>query len=171
MTKEHTWYALTDNSPEAQDFRILKIQFTNHMKLKKKEDHSVDTSIHFRRGEQNTHGRSYSDKVWSRDWRNDHLETDSPGDPSHLQSPNPDTAVDANKCLLTGAWYSYLLRCSASASQILRWMLPANHWTEHRVPNEGARERTQGAEGVRSPIGGTTIWPSQYPQISQVLKY
>jgi hypothetical protein len=38
-----------------------------------------------------------------------------------------------------------------------KWMLTAIHWTEHRVPNEGARERTQGAEGVCSPIGGTTI--------------
>jgi hypothetical protein len=25
-----------------------------------------------------------------------------PGDPSHIQLPNPDTIVDANKCLLTG---------------------------------------------------------------------
>jgi hypothetical protein len=24
-------------------------------------------------------------------------------DPSHIQTPNPDTIVDANKCLLTGA--------------------------------------------------------------------
>jgi hypothetical protein len=28
-------------------------------------------------------------------------ETSSPGDPSHLHSANPDTVVDANKCLLT----------------------------------------------------------------------
>jgi hypothetical protein len=28
---------------------------------------------------------------------------------------------------------------------------------EHRAPNEGARESTQGAEGVCNPIGGTTI--------------
>jgi hypothetical protein len=42
-----------DISPEAQKLRIPKIQFTNHMKLKK-EDHSVDTSIHLRRGESNT---------------------------------------------------------------------------------------------------------------------
>jgi hypothetical protein len=35
--------------------------------------------------------------VWSRD----HLETAPPGDPSHIQSPNPDTIVDANKDLLT----------------------------------------------------------------------
>jgi hypothetical protein len=97
--KEHTWYALTDKwiltqkpkSPEAQKLRIPKIQFTSHMKLKKKENHSMDTYIHLRRGEQNTHGRSYRDKLWSRDWRNYHLETDLPGDPSHLQSPNPDT--------------------------------------------------------------------------------
>jgi hypothetical protein len=36
-------------------------------------------------------------------------------------------------------------------------MLTDIHWTEHRVPNEGSRERTQGAEGVCSTIGGTTI--------------
>jgi hypothetical protein len=28
---------------------------------------------------------------------------------------------------------------------------------DHRAPNEGARESTQGAEGVCNPIGGTTI--------------
>jgi hypothetical protein len=36
-------------------------------------------------------------------------------------------------------------------------MLTAIHWTEHRVPNEGFRERTQGVEGLASPIGGKTI--------------
>jgi hypothetical protein len=34
----------------AQKLKIPKIQFTNHMKLKKKEDQSVDTSILLRRG-------------------------------------------------------------------------------------------------------------------------
>jgi hypothetical protein len=29
--------------------------------------------------------------------------TDPPGDPSHIPSPNPDTIVDAKKCMLTGA--------------------------------------------------------------------
>jgi hypothetical protein len=32
-----------------------------------------------------------------------------------IQSPNPDTFVDANKCLLTEACYSCLLRGSTSA--------------------------------------------------------
>jgi hypothetical protein len=30
-------------------------------------------------------------------------ETTPPGDPAHIQSPNPDTIVDAKKCLLTRA--------------------------------------------------------------------
>jgi hypothetical protein len=47
-------------------------------------------------------------------------------------------------------------------------MLSANHCTEHRVPNEGARERTQGAEGVCSPIGRTTISTNQYPAPSSL---
>jgi hypothetical protein len=36
-------------------------------------------------------------------------------------------------------------------------MLTAIYWTEHRVPNEEPREKTQGAEEVYSPIGGTSI--------------
>jgi hypothetical protein len=43
--------------------------------------------------------------------------------------------------------------------------------TLHRVPNEEARESTQGAEGVCSPIGGTAIWTNQYPQSSLGLNY
>ena len=48
--KEYTWYAFTDNWILALKFGIPKIQFTDHMKLKKKEDQSVDTSILLRRG-------------------------------------------------------------------------------------------------------------------------
>jgi hypothetical protein len=54
--------------------RIPKIQLTKYMKFTKKEEQSVDTLILLRRGKQNTHGRSYRDKVWSRDWRNDYPE-------------------------------------------------------------------------------------------------
>ncbi|KRY94190.1 hypothetical protein T11_4960 [Trichinella zimbabwensis] len=31
------------------------------------------------------------------------FKTAPPGDPSHIQTPNQDTIVDAKKCLLTGA--------------------------------------------------------------------
>jgi hypothetical protein len=40
ITKEHTWYTLTDKWILAQKLRIPKIQFTDHMKLKKKKDQS-----------------------------------------------------------------------------------------------------------------------------------
>jgi hypothetical protein len=43
ITKEHMWYALTDNRILAQKLRIPKIQFAKHMKLKKKEDQNMDT--------------------------------------------------------------------------------------------------------------------------------
>jgi hypothetical protein len=75
------------------------------------------------------------------------------------------------KSLLTGAWYSYLLRASASAWQIQKWMLTIIHWTKHRVPNERTRESMQGAEGVWSPIGGTSIWTNQYPHSSLELNH
>jgi hypothetical protein len=38
-----------------------------------------------------------------------------------------------------------------------KWMLTDIHWTEHRVPNEGARENTQGVKGECSLIGATAI--------------
>ena len=37
-------------SPEVQKLGIPKIQFTNHMKLKKKKDRSVDTWFFLKRG-------------------------------------------------------------------------------------------------------------------------
>jgi hypothetical protein len=75
----------------------------------------------------------------------------------------PRQQANANKSLMIGNWYSCLLWGSASAWQIQKWMLTVIHWTEHKVPNEGARESTQGAKRVWSPIGGTSIWTNQYP--------
>ena len=50
IPKEHTWYALTDKWILAQKFRISKVQFAKPLKLKKKEDPSVDTSFLLRMG-------------------------------------------------------------------------------------------------------------------------
>jgi hypothetical protein len=66
ITKEHTWYALTDKWILVQKFGIPKIQFTDHMKLKKKEDHSVDTSILLRRGIKIPIGAETEEKVIQR---------------------------------------------------------------------------------------------------------
>jgi hypothetical protein len=46
-------------------------------------------------------------------------------------------------------------------------MLTATHWTEHVVPNGGAGERTEGAEGVRNTIGRIAIATNQNPWNSQ----
>jgi hypothetical protein len=35
ITKEHTWYSLTDKWILAQNLRLSKVQFRDHMKLKK----------------------------------------------------------------------------------------------------------------------------------------
>jgi hypothetical protein len=40
-------------------------------------------------------------------------------------------------------------------------MLAAKYWTEHGDPNGGIRERTDGVEGVSSPIGKTIISTNQ----------
>ena len=71
------------------------------MKLKK-EDQSVG-AWSFLEGEQNTHRSKYGDKVLSRDGRKGHPETVPPGDSSYIQLPNPDSIVDAKKCLLKRA--------------------------------------------------------------------
>ena len=49
-SQKNTLYALTDNWIIAQRLRIPKIQFAKHMKLKMKEDQSVDTLIFLRMG-------------------------------------------------------------------------------------------------------------------------
>ena len=54
-------------------------------------------------------------------------------------------------------------------SLIQRRMLAANHCTEHRVPNRGVREGTEGVEGICNPIGRTTISTNQTAQNSQGL--
>ena len=49
VTKEHTWHALTDKWILTHKFRITIIKFRDHMKLKKKEEQSVDASVFLRR--------------------------------------------------------------------------------------------------------------------------
>ena len=49
VTKEHTWYALTDKWIFIQKLQVPKISFTDLMKLKKKEGQSVGTSLFFRK--------------------------------------------------------------------------------------------------------------------------
>jgi hypothetical protein len=70
------------------------------MKLKK-EDQSVDTLILLRRGNKISMEGVTETKCGVE--TEDHPETAPLGDLSHKQPPNPDTTVEANKSLLTGA--------------------------------------------------------------------
>ena len=75
-------------------------------------------------------------KEWSRDRKKGHPETAPPRDPSHLQTPTPDTIADDKKHLLTGAWYSYPLRLCQSLTNTNAFVVLAdNNKTEHRDPN------------------------------------
>ena len=67
------------------------------MKPIKKEDQNVAASVLYRNVNKILTG------VWSRDCKKGHPKTAPPGDPSHIQSPKPDTIADAKNHLLTGA--------------------------------------------------------------------
>jgi hypothetical protein len=79
-------------------------------------------------------------------------------DPFHIEVPKPRHYCECQDVFTDRS----LLRGSASAWQIQ---------TEHRLPSRGVRERTEGAEGVCSPIEGTTISTNQTPQSSQGLNH
>ena len=113
--------------------------------------------------------KSYRDKVYYKDWRKDHPESDSPGDPSHIQSPHPHTVVDANKCLLTDARYSSLLRGSAVPHKYRGGCSQPSIGLSTEAPNKELEKGSKELNGVCSLIGGITIWTSKYPQSSQGL--
>jgi hypothetical protein len=62
ITKEHTWYAPTEKWILVQKLRILKVQFTDHMKLKKKKDRSVSTLVLLRKGDKILKGANIKKK-------------------------------------------------------------------------------------------------------------
>jgi hypothetical protein len=75
--------------------------------------------------------------------------TAQPGDPSHMQTPYPDTILDAKKCFLIQLSPERLGQCP-----VQMWMFIANHQTEHRDPNGGLGGKTEGVEGSLSSING-----------------
>ena len=159
FTKGHSWYSLTDKWILDQKLRIPKIQFAKLMKFKK-EDQCVDTSFLLWRGNkipmegvtETNFGAETEGKTTQRLAHlgthpiNNHQKQTLLHIPTRFCWQDPDIAIFC-------AW------------QIQKWMLTVIYWMEHRVPNEGARESTQRAEGVCcNPIGGKTIWTNQYPQ-------
>ena len=62
QSQKNKQYALTDKWILAQNFRIPKLQLTDHMKLKKKEDQSMGASVLLRRGNKILTGRNMETK-------------------------------------------------------------------------------------------------------------
>jgi hypothetical protein len=87
---------------EKQKPRNPKIQFTDHMKLQKKEGQSVDTLVLLKRGNKISMGGDTETKCGAETegkttQRLPHLMIHS------TYSHQTDTIVDVKKCLLTGA--------------------------------------------------------------------
>ena len=103
QSQNNTQCVLTDKWRLVQKFGIAKIQFTDQTKLKKKEYQSMNTLFLLRSGNkvpwENIRRQSVELRLKERPSR--HCYT--PGIPYHIHLPCPDTIVDANKCLLTGA--------------------------------------------------------------------
>jgi hypothetical protein len=100
ITKEHTLDGLTDNCILAQKIGIPKIQFIDYMKLKKKEDQSVDTLVLLRRGKKIPMGGGTETKHEAETEGKAIQRLPYLGIHSIYSS---DTIVDANKYWLTGA--------------------------------------------------------------------
>jgi hypothetical protein len=83
--------------------RIPKIQFTDHMKLKKKEDQSVATSVFLRSGNKILTGGKYGDKAWNSTEEKTIQRLSHLGIHPIYSQQNPGTTVDSKKCLLSGA--------------------------------------------------------------------
>ena len=58
---------MSDNWISAQKLGIPKTQFPYKMMSKKEEEQSMDPWVLLRRGNKNAHGKTYRDKMWSRD--------------------------------------------------------------------------------------------------------
>ena len=72
------------------------------MKLKKKEDQSVDASVLLRRGDKILTGGNKETNCGSETEGKAIHRLPQLGNPSHIESPNWDAIVDARKCLLSG---------------------------------------------------------------------
>ena len=170
ITKEHIWYSFTDKWILAQKLRIPRYN-SQTWSSRRRMTKSMDTLVLLRRGnkipmegvteikcETETKIKAiqrlphlgihpiYSHQIQTLLWM-----------PTSACWQKPDIAVFWNAVPVPE---KYL--CGRRYFSGNHWRCSANHWTEHRVPNGGAREKTQGAEGVCRPIGGT-IWTEQYP--------
>jgi hypothetical protein len=132
------------------------------MNLKKNEDQSVDTLVLLRRGSK------YSwEEIQRQSLEQKLKERPSSDCPTWGSIPytvtKPRHYCGCQQVLADRSLICYLLGDSGSAYKYRSGCSQPFIGSEHRVPSGGARERTQGAEGVCSPIEETVIRTNQYP--------
>ena len=103
QSQKNTHGMLTNKWVLAANLRIHNIQFTDHMKFKKKEDQSMDALVLLSRGNKKHTGRNMETKYGAETEGKAFQRLPHLGDLSHKQSSNADTIVDAKKCLLRRA--------------------------------------------------------------------
>jgi hypothetical protein len=99
VTKEHTWYALTGKWILAQKSRIPKIQFTDHMKLKKKKDQVWILRSFLEEGTKYQWEEIQKQSVEQRLKERPSRDCPTPGS---IPVTKPRHYVNAKKCMLTG---------------------------------------------------------------------
>jgi hypothetical protein len=144
---------------------IPKIQFTDHLKLKRKEDQSLDASVLLRRAtkySRNMEAKYGPETEGKTIQRLPHLGIHS----IYRHQTQKLLSMQRSFC-----WQEPDIAVSCEDWQIQKRMLVANHWTEQGVPNGAVWERTERAEEVCNPIGRTMISTNKTPQSSQGLNH
>jgi hypothetical protein len=166
ITKEQTWYVLTDKWILAQKFEIPKIQFTDYMKPKKKEDQNVDASVLFRKVKKILTGGNMETKCGAETERKAIQRLPNLGiHPIYSYQTQTLWWMLGSACWWKPdmAIYQSLINTEAEA-----WSQPLDQlW----VPNRGIGEGPEGAEKGSSPMEGATVSTGQTPQSSWGLNY
>jgi len=99
--KIHPWYVLTDKWIFTQKLKLPKIQATDHMKLKKKDDQNV--MLHsFLKGGTKIFIEGDMEAKFGAETEGMIIESLPHMCPMYIQSPRLDKIDEAKKCMLTG---------------------------------------------------------------------
>jgi hypothetical protein len=100
ITKEHTWYALTDKWILLNYIRYSSYNSQTTCSSRRRKT-KVWVLQSFLEGATKYPWEEIQRQSVEQRLKKCHPETAPPGDPSHIQLPNSNTIVDAKKCLIT----------------------------------------------------------------------
>ena len=139
--------------------RLPKIQFSDHMKLKKEEKQSVDGSVLLRSGNKIPMGRNTATKCGIKTEGKAIQRLPHWGSiPYTVTKTRHYCGCQAVFVFRNLIWLSPERHCqSMTNTDVDVWVLTTNSWSEHRDPNGRVRKKNEGSEGVCNPIGRTTM--------------